>query len=201
MTTIAESLGVLGDPAQRQEWVLRRALEARREAWTRGGLYLGGADLLLRHGQFFSGAYRPDEFDCLEGERGRCFENALAAVRQQSTLRYFEGVYAIGSEHYTPHAWCVTQSDRLIEVTLPAKPETVAGGKTPDGFDVLPVEHWGYWGAEFHPDFVEAVWDLTPGLVGILDRPTQDGFNGLADEPGRDFPQLRVPYDKNRRSL
>lgn len=209
MAGIFDSL--IGSPVERQEAILRKALEARRDAWrhaAKGYLYRGGGDYLLRHGQFFSGEQLPADLEHLKGPEGRCFENVLGVCEADPSIRYFEGVYGIGSAHYTPHAWGVTQDGHLLEFTFPTDPAVLSQGlefrsKQP----VLPLEHWGYWGVEFNPAFVLAYWiahnGYVPGAegghVGILDRPTWDAFDGeQMSEWREDFPIFTYPYDARR---
>lgn len=197
----------LGTPAARQEAILRKALEARRDAWPHTRyLYRGGGDYLLRHGQFFAGAELPAEYAHLKGGEGECFANALLACEADPSLRYFEGVYEIGGgAHYTPHAWAVTQDGRLCEVTMPTDPATIAIGREfASKLPIRPVEHWGYWGVEFDPAFVRAYWATHNGLaddgrmqVGILDRPTHDARTGN-EEWREDWPIYSYPYDPKR---
>lgn len=186
---------------------MRKALEARRDAWQhtdKGYLYRGGGDYLLRHGRFFSGEELGD-YEHLKGPEGNCFENALHACEADPSLHYYEGVYAVGGGHYTPHAWCVTDGDRLLEVTFPTDPEVLAMGRERlSKQKVLPLEHWGYWGVEFDPTFAVAYWtkyqEYGPGgvgHVGILDRPSQDTDPG-STEWREDWPIYSYPYDARR---
>lgn len=199
---------LLGSPVERQETVLRKALEARRDAWThtdKGYLYRGGGDYLLRHGQFFSGAQLPGEYDVFMGTEGNCFENTLHACEANLTIRYFEGVYTVGAGHYTPHAWGVTPDGRLLEFTYPTDPELLATGREyRSHLPILPFEHWGYWGVEFNPIFVRSYWYTHNGVgadgqahVGILDRPTQDTEENSV-EWRDDWPIFSYPYDLRR---
>lgn len=195
-------------PAERQEAVLRKALEARRDAWQHAGkgyLYRGGGDYLLRHGKFFSGEQLPAEYEALKGAERNCFENALRACEANPSLRYFEGVYTVGSGHYTPHAWCVTADDHLLEVTFPTDPEVLAMGRERlSRQPMLSLDRWGYWGVEFDATFVLSYWtthmEYAPGgvgHVGILDRPAQDTDENCA-EWRDDWPIYSYPYDVRR---
>lgn len=195
--------GNLLTPRQRQERVLRKALELRVQFWAHGDdyLYRSGGDLLLQHGNFYSGRVLPEDYESLRGVPGRCFQNALDAVTQDPSLRYVEGVYAIGTSHYTPHAWCLDPEGNLLEVSLPTSGEIYENAvEEHTGLPVLGVEHWGYWGAVFHPEFVKAVWATQEGHVGMLDRPTADAGPGT-HEWRDEWPILRVPYDPERRTL
>lgn len=201
----------LPKPQERQESVVRKALEARRDAWQhtdKGYLYRGAGDYLLRHGQFFSGAQLPPEYEHLKGSEGNCFENTLLACEADPTLRYFEGVYAVGARHYTPHAFAVTQDGRLLDVTFPTDPKLLAVGREyHTRLPMLPLDRWGYWGVEFNPAFVRAYWTTHQGYtggegeghVGILDRPTQDALDGEDMGEWRDhWPIYTYPYDPRR---
>lgn len=190
--------------AERQKAVLQRALQARRSAWAhadKGYLYLGGGDLLLRHGQFFSGEELPSQYAQYYGAEGRCFENTLDACEADPTIRYYEGVYAIGSGHYTPHAWGVTPDGHLLEFTMPTDPEMIALGlEHRTKLPMLSVESWGYWGVEFNATFVRAYWDShQEGHVGILDRPSQDGAEKENTAEWRDhWPIFTYRYEAGR---
>ncbi len=195
----------LPKPEERQKAVLMKALETRRDRWPHPGfVYQGGGDLLLQHGQFYSGRILPDQYAHHKGQVGQCFMNALTAAQEDSTLRYVEGVYTIGHGHYTPHAWCIDPAGELLEVTLPMEHIDV-GIEASSGLPILPPEHWGYWGAVFHPEYVQAVFDAQDGSVGLLDRPAHDATDpltfGRVGEWRDDWHVLRVPYDANRKSI
>lgn len=190
----------IASPAERQEKIIRKALELRRSQWSHDGyLYQGAADLLLRHGKFYSGRRLPDQYVPLLGAESACFQNAMEACEADSSLRYVEGVYTTSHGHYTPHAWCIDPAGQLLEVTVPTDPETLAvlihsHTKLP----YLGIEHWGYWGAEFDAGFVTAYCEkYQPNNVGILDRPAQDAAEGLP-EWRDEWPILRDPYDPTR---
>lgn len=201
MTGLFDSL--VGTPVERQRAVLRKALEARRDAWADSHpgkwVYEGGGDLLLRHGTFYSGRELPEKYAHLRGAPSCCFDNALKAVRADPTLTYVEGVYAIGSTHYTPHAWCLDPQGQLLEMTLPTDEATRARALERRGMPILPLEHWGYWGVVLHPDYVEAVWAAQEGQ-GVLDRPVQDALEGNphAMEWRDDWLILHHTYDPER---
>lgn len=201
---------VIGTPQERQEKVLRRALQARIDAWDRrqpDGLpyaYEGGADLLLRHGGFYTGRELPEAYLEHKGVPGRCFLNALEAAQADPTLRYCEGVYAIGDSHYTPHAWCLDPDGNLLEVSLSTKPDEIAKGvRSLDGrLPMLGIEHWGYYGAVFHVEFVAEVFKAQDA-AGLLDRPRADSLDGNPHtmEWREDWHVLKLPYDPARRTL
>lgn len=194
----------LTTPQARQELVIRKALEMRREQWTKPGfIYQGAGDLLLRHGKFYSGRTLPAQYEHLQGAPSGCFGNALAAAKADPTLRYCEGVYAIGARHYTPHAWCLDPNGELLELTMPTDPESLGEGRDGElGVKVLPLEHWGYWGAVFHPEFAEAVFAAQDGQ-GLLDRPAEDALDGVErfGEWREDWHVLHLPYDPERTTL
>lgn len=193
--------GQLLTPQQRQETVMRKALEIRVSFWSGDHLYQSGGDLLLKHGRFWSGRKLPEQYATLRGPEGRCFENTMDACLADPTLRYVEGVYAIGQSHYTPHAWAIDVDDNMLELTLPTTDDEIARGiELTTGLPVMAPEHWGYWGAVFHPDFVRAVWETQEGHVGMLDRPAQDAGEGNT-EWREDWPVLRTPYSPTRTTL
>lgn len=198
---------MLGSPAARQELILRKALEMRRQRWPHSGFYYRGAgDLLLKHGKFYSGRELPEQYKHLTGPMQGCFMNAMLAAEANPSLRYCEGVYTTGGGHYTSHAWCLDPAGELLELTYPTEPERIAHGldfhtKQP----VLSPERWGYWGAVFHPEYARAVEDAYEGHA-ILDRPVHDelfdGGAGLEAHEGRtEWPVFRYPYDPDRREL
>jgi hypothetical protein len=197
---------VLGTPQDRQKDVLTKALELRRQAWFEAHgdrfYYRGGADLLLQHGRFYSGRECPDKYAHLKGEPSMCFYNALAACEACPELRYCEGVYAIGQGHYTPHAWCLDPDGELVEVTLPTDAQSIAMGlEYTTGQRVLKLDFWGYWGAVFNTEYVQAVKNFQDDCLPVLDRPTQDGWEENCAEWREDWHVLRVPYDENRRTM
>lgn len=190
----------LGTPVEREEKVIRKALEARRDNWPHEGfVYRSAGDLLLQHGKFYSGRQLPDQYAHHKGIPNQCFVNAMTACERDPTLLYVEGVYTVGRGHYTPHAWCLDPAGKLLEVTLPTDDETLAVARDFEtGRPFPPLEQWGYWGAVFHPEYVRAIWEGQDGHVGILDRPSLDAASGNA-EWRTTWPVLTVPYDPDRR--
>lgn len=194
--------GAVLTPEERQVTVIVKALQARRGAWPHEGFYYrGGADLLLQHGTFFSGRLLLPEYQEFRGEAGYCFNNAFAAVEQDSSLTYWEGVYSIGRGHYTPHAWACDAEGRLLEFTMPTSQTDIENGvEYQTGLPVLDLKHWGYWGCRFHIDYVRAERESGSTYGGLLDRPTQDAGEGVP-EWRDDWPVLRYPYDPERRTI
>lgn len=89
---------------------------------------------------------------------------------------------------------------------MPTSAEDLARGREyRTGLPILSLEHWGYWGAVFHPEYVEAVWALQDDHVGVLDRPSQENFDQQHDpsltvtEWRDDWHVLRKTYDPDRR--
>jgi hypothetical protein len=198
--------GVTMTPQNRQAEVMRLALEAWRASWLQDRsvrphtcIYYGGGDLLLQHGRFYPGRTLPEQYAHLKGAEQRCFENALAAAQENSELSYCEGIYNIGADHYTAHAWCVDPSGGVVELTMPTDDHSIAHGREAHTLmDMLPVDHWGYWGVKFHTDLVaEQLSD--EGGFGVLDRCPQDG---RYHTEGRDrFPILEWEYQPDRRTV
>lgn len=198
----------LPSPAQRQEKILRKALELRVKLWPHGDnfLYRGAGDLLLKHGKFYSGRALPDQYKPLKGEMNGCFDNALDATAADPSLRYCEGVYTTGAGHYTQHAWCLDPNGALLEMTYPTEPALIAlATDYHTGRPVLPPEHWAYWGAVFHPDYVREVRIAQDGM-NVLDRPVHDKLYAADEaldvgEPRTDWPLYHYPYSPDRRTL
>jgi hypothetical protein len=137
----------------------RKALDDQVYRWEPGYVYSGAADLLLRHGRFFTGRQLPDQYE--QAERQRCFLNALELAEAHPELHYYQGWYLVGTTALA-HAWCV-DDEGVIEVTFDTMPVTTdgqwvaitdnRGGKIP----WLPPEHWSYCGVEFDPAFVRTL--------------------------------------------
>lgn len=199
--------GALLTPQQRQEHVMRGALELRARFWAFGDnfVYRGAGDLLLKHGTFQSGRELPEKYQPLRGGPNECFRNSLAAVEADPSLRYVEGVYSTGGGHYTTHAWCIDPSGELLELTMPTDADTLRIGLDAVTMQpVRPLEHWGYWGIVFHPDYVRAVQEAQDHM-NVLDRPPQDNafakFGIEGNEPRTDWPIYHYPYHPDRRTL
>lgn len=201
--------GLLGDPAERNEIVLRRDLELRRDGgpagrWD-GYAYRGSADLLLQHGRFQPGRRLPERWQHHFGQPSQCYINALLAAEDNPELTYCEGVYWTGQSHGRSHAWCLDPDGELVEVTFPTDEATLAVARSRYNLPYLPPERWGYWGVTFAAELVQEHLDRLDSLP-MFDRPLGE----LADpdmpewldmsEP-HDYPILKVPYDPNRRHL
>lgn len=166
-------MGLFGDmlkPGDAARIALRKELEVRKANWRFHTVYKGQGDLLLRHGTFFGGRELPDYWEHLRGERNKCHMNALAAVQQDSSLRYFTGLYQVGRVA-TDHSWAVDENGEVVEVTFPDR-EDPAGTMLLDGHAIpwLPPAHWAYVGVELCREMVEwlvdyqglPVWEPTP---------------------------------------
>jgi hypothetical protein len=181
---------------------LKRELELRRERWDRPGyFYRGVGDLMLQHGTFFVGRELPDRWMSHLGTPNECFLNALAAAQAEPDLRYFEGLYAAHG-NYTPHAWCVDPDGGVVEVTWPT--HNIERYHDVNGIPLLPPDRIAYVGVELHPELVE--WFMeTYQEACLFDRAQYDTDYGRAIgldmEQDHDFPILKVPYDKDRRTL
>lgn len=194
-------------PGEGARLACQRELEARRDRWSQPGYYYRGAgDFLLQHGRPLSGRELPDRYAHLKGAENQCFWNALAAAEASDELSYCEGVYALGNGHFTHHAWCVDPNGLVVEVTFPTDAATLAraiNGRT--GLPYLPLEHWLYWGAVVHHEYVRALMERNEGAGCVFDRSAadlhdiQENFGQTVDHT--DYPLLRQPYDPNRRSL
>jgi hypothetical protein len=198
---MTDFLGGILTPAQRNMMAMQKELELRRRHWKHKTYYSGAGDLLLRHGQFFEGRIIPDDFSPLVGEQSQCYGNELLAAETDSRMKYCEGVFSTGFNHYTSHAWCMS-GGKVVEVTLPTWEITRWKGELgPGGVAVpyLPVDHWGYWGVCFTTELVRAIGD-TP----LLDRPTGDAgweAHGVDVKDDRTaWPVLEKPYHYSRRA-
>lgn len=201
--------GQLLTPAQRNESAMRRALELRRQFWSRkpGQFYSGGGDLLLEHGRFFAGRELPTEYQRHLGTMGRCFVNALLAAEADPSLRYCEGVYTFGGGFFVSHAWCLDPDGKLLEVSVPTDPASLAVAiEYRTRRAILPLDRWGYWGAPFDTKYVRAVFEAEDN-AGLLDRPkheTYDSENMTAEEVAderEDWHVLNQRYDPTRTTL
>lgn len=191
-------------PGEGGRAALQRELEERRKRWDKPGYrYRGAGDLLLQHGETFTGRDLPEEYVHLMGPPSRCFDTALAAALATPGLRLFEGVYSTGGGHFTPHGWCVAPDGGVLELTYPTRdragylPGDLAGIP---GAKVLDPEHWVYCGVEIQPELVR--WCLDEGSIEVplMDRPAADQryAHALDVEDYGDHPFLKVPYDPAR---
>lgn len=164
--------------ALRQYLKVRQARDAARKPshW----VYGGAADLLLKHGTFFTGLELPDKWEQLRGPMQNCHENSLRAAEADASLRYFTGLYMIAGEP-DPHSWCVDGAGKLVELTLPGAGERgthpmtakLEGG--PEAPMLTPA-HWAYVGVEYDAAFVRA--HLTERGLPILDPTHTEGPDG-----------------------
>jgi hypothetical protein len=208
--------GLLGSPRDRVRDMLTRDLEFRRndprsaERWA-GFHYKGGADLVLQHGQFWSGRQLPVQYEERVGQPQRCFENALYACEADRTLTYCEGYVTSGFGEPLLHGWCV-DDDGVVEVTMPTDAATLHHGRARrTHMSMLPPERWGYFGVQFTTELVRAHGDspnplstTTTRSVPLLDRGLSEvALNG--DETDmtevHDFPLVKVPYKRYRRTM
>lgn len=173
----------------------RKAIDDQAYRWEPGYVYSGAADLLLRHGQFFTGRELPDIYETAEPQR--CFMNALELAEAHPELRYYQGLYLVGTTALH-HAWC-TDDDGVIEVTFPTlaiDPETgrrvgitdYRGGTIP----WMHPSHWCYCGVEFDPAFVRELADDHDECSVLDPRRHDDAAQG---EPFDDV-IFRHPYSK-----
>ena len=196
-------------PGEGAKMAMRTELHRRVKEWKLPGYhYDGGADLLLRHGTFFTGADLRPEYGHLRGIQSQCFASAWSAA-DQSDLRLFEGYYQIGAGIFMPHAWCVAPDGVVQDVTVGGL-DAVGMIQGNIGTRISPLEQWAYWGVEIHPELYDHhVNDLQYDLP-LLDRPKAElELQGQPIEtmPGQvwdftqnhDFPILKVPYDPDRR--
>lgn len=197
-------------PSDGNRIAMQRDLERRRSLWVRPDyVYRGAGDLLLRHGQFYSGREVPGEYSQYVGGEGKCFLNALAAAEQDSSLRYCEGIYSPGASGvYSTHAWCIAPDGGVVELTYPTT--EVQRFRDPRSSDpsrpITPVETWGYWGVIVHVNYARHHRDTLSLPMLDRDRAEQEEHAERGGDPAdvenvHDFPILKVPYDPDRRSL
>jgi hypothetical protein len=189
-------------PAVRQRIAMQKELERRKAIWAFPGTYYkGSADLLLQHGQPYEGRVLPEEFRHLVGAEGQCFRNALLAAQRDPRVKYCEGIYSTGVNHFMSHAWCVYRGE-LLEVTLPTweigkyKAAIDRNGRT---LPYLPAERWGYWGVCIDVNLVVALPEDPP----ILDRTDADQSSFQAEyldfsDDRTTWPILEKPYIASR---
>lgn len=180
-----------------RELAQRKANDDKRWRWEPGYVYTGTADLLLRHGQFFTGRRQPEQWAHLQGEEQRCFLNALEAAEAEPSLRYFQGLYLAGTVPCA-HAWLVDSDDLVVEVTFSTT--GVENGKrfgllhATSGTTIpyLAAERWCYCGVEFDPAWAREWIAAHNDHPSILDPRAQDSYN---DEE-QDDDIFRHPYTK-----
>jgi len=195
----------LPKPADRNRQALRADLELRRDRWDNPTpyVYRGGADLVLRHGQFYAGRVLPDAYEHLVGAESECFTNALLAATADPSLAYCEGYFWSGQGHALTHAWCVGPDGGVVEVTIPTVDVDRYVHETL--LPYLPVAGWAYWGVTFTVELATAFNDWR-GLP-MLDRSEREIAWGAAHAPhldmtpDEDYPILAVPYDPQRKDL
>jgi hypothetical protein len=196
-------------PGEAGKMAFKRALELRREQWDGDRweyYYKGGADLILRHGAFWTGAPVPPEYEHLKGPMQQCFNNAWQAAKADPELRYVEGYYTLGNGAYVNHAWCITPDGQILDFTADA---SWVGGTDMHGLPVLPQESWTYWGVVIHTDLVTHHLEECEYWPPMMDRPAEErALHGATDSFGEpydfsvnhDFPLLKVRYDPDRRT-
>lgn len=202
----------LGTPAERNESIIIRELELRRNhkphsGW--GKVYQTGADLLLKHGRFYPGRPLPEQYEYLRGEFGRCYWNAAEAATANPSLRYCEGLTTPGAGRFLSHAWCLDADDGVLDFTWLFMPGVI---NRQTNIAIPPPQHWGYFGVILQPDLVLSE-DYELPLLGrdVLNemtagsRETPDGHlvtpTGIDVTPPDSLPLLDVPYDPNRTTL
>jgi hypothetical protein len=195
----------LPKPADRNRQALRADLELRRERWAHLDYhYRGGADLVLRHGKFYTGRKLPDQYEWAVGAESECFANALRATMTDPSLTYCEGYFWSGQGHAITHGWCVAPDGGVVEVTLPTVDVDQYVHETLLPF--LPVAGWAYWGVMFTTELALAYNEDGAGLP-MLDRSAREIAHGARRAPhldmrnDDDWPILTVPYDPQRKDM
>lgn len=191
----------LGTPDTRNEAILRRELELRRNrepvsGW--GKEYPTGADLLLAHGTFRSGRELPEQYhDCL-AEAGSCFWGA-AECAETHGLRYFEGLASTGGGRFMAHGWCL-DADGVVDPTW-AYGEIITGDTD---IRAVPHDRWSYFGVEIAVELMRKHEDLGFPMLGrdpvelVVRNERQRGLDLQAPER---LPLLDVQYDPTRRTF
>lgn len=160
------SLRDLIKPGDGAENAIRREVELRhgREAFKAKSnwFYTGEAGMLLLNGQMFPGEVLPEQYRHLVGEPANCHANAVAACREDPTLRFFTGYYTVGRD-VTQHSWCIDPLGRLVELTYPTFGVTPGSriadeDGRPSSVGWMPPEFWRYYGLEFKVPFMDALW-------------------------------------------
>jgi hypothetical protein len=169
--------------------------------------YRGGADFVLRHGEFWQGRVRPHTFDHLLGEPGRCYRTSFEAAKADDRLLYVEGYCTTGAGMPISHAWVVeVATGGIFDLVLPCGDDQISVYRRANSkLDFAHPSKWAYYGVRFLTELVVA-HDKAVGLP-LLDRPAAEA----AENAGRpnaeiysedhDFPILKIPYDFNRTSL
>lgn len=198
----------LGSPAERNELILRRELELRRErepasGW--GRVYRNGADLLLTHGEFFEGRELPERYAQYAADgQGRCYWDAAACAEAEG-VRYFEGVASASGGRFLSHGFCV-DPDGIIDLTW-----WQVNSSRDTGLPTMRKEHWSYFGVEIHPELMRAHEDIGFPMLGRdpieKDRQRMPGqpewFTGYGLDltPPEKLPLLDYPYKPDRREF
>jgi len=171
--------------------------------------YKGGADLVLQHGEFWKGRVRPERYDDLVGEPGRCYGTSLRACQADSNLAYVEGYCTTSAGLPISHGWCVERdTGEIVDLVLPCGADQL--GKylhSSTRLDILHPSRWAYMGVRFTTELVLA-HDRTEGLgLPLLDRSMAEATSNAARDDAElyaddsDKPILRVTYNPNRTEL
>lgn len=177
------------------ELMVKRELERMQarftEHWGDGFYYAGRGDFLLEHGTTYQGKVAwptPDKYKPFVGPNQWCYRNSLDAARANPELRYCEGVYMVGSTA-TPHAWCLTPDDEVLELTLgiddlnevPPEARRVANKATGTSHRMDLPETWVYIGHVFTVDqvgdFAYTQWGYAPDQSNCSIPVLDDGFD------------------------
>lgn len=191
-------------PGAGSRQVLERELTARREREQQrrkpGYRYGGAADLVLAHGEWFTGRELPDQYRHLIGSMTMCHRNTLNACLSDPALRYFTGFYMAGTEVHE-HSWVVAPDGGVLELTLadtkamqetglPPSQWTMAARRGASPVPWLPPERRAYVGVEYDPAFI-AEFNDKRGLPVLV----PNGYPPIYYY-GEELPMFKLQYDK-----
>lgn len=172
-------------PGQGAQQAVQRFIEAKAAKFRfpeGGDWYSCVEEMILKHGEAFTGAHLPDAYKGDVGPATHCHKNALAAALAHPELRLFTGFYSVSVEVHE-HSWCVDPDGKVVELTYPV--ENAEGKFMAKGEHVtMPwqaPEHWAYHGLELDASFVKAFEDRTGCLPALFaDDPTHKKWVKMA---------------------
>jgi hypothetical protein len=207
----------LGSPADRNKRTFMRELSSRAEQNIATGRFPqsegyrypgGGAELILRHGQFYPGRELPDRYKHLRGAMSECFHNALVAAEAMPELQYCEGYCYTGHSYAFNHGWCIAPDGGVVEVTAATEWAEIQHYHNEEMLPFMPAHTWAYYGVIVATPFMRAVWDY-PGTdlwdVPLFERHSQERARTklTPEEMGEPtvLPFLKMTYDPTRTTL
>ncbi|MFT3815623.1 MAG: hypothetical protein QM740_20040 [Acidovorax sp.] len=143
-----------------------------------------GAKLTLVAGQAQANVAAQHDFP--RGPAKQCYRNAAQLAMDFPELTYVEGV-AQGGSLLIPHAWCIDEEGRVVEVTWPDPGHA-------------------YWGAAYDTEFL-IFWTLKQKTWGVLQEMVPaELFTYLPERiffglEGEKLAQVRTLFAESRKTL